>query len=283
MDPAREFEPGIHTELSGALDYASYLQLDRILNAQTPLSQPAYHDEMAFIVQHQTSELWMLLIIHEVTEAMGELRRDQLSLCFKVLSRVKQIQRMLFEQWAVLETLTPTEFAHFRGFLGPASGLQSYQFRLIEFLFGNKDPKMLNVYKHRPEVFGRMKAVLEGRSLYDEFLAFLARRGLDIPAESLHRDWSTPYVPNPGVLPALKVIYENPEDHWEAYEMAEKLLDVDLHMSLWRYRHLRLVERIIGFKTGTGGSSGAHFLRQGADVKLFPELWEVRTLLGGAQ
>ena len=280
--PARDFEPEIHTNLSGNLDYASYLQLDRILGAQNPLSEPAYHDELAFIVQHQTSELWMLLIIHEVTEAIGELKRDELSLCFKVLARVKQIQRMLFEQWAVLETLTPTEFGHFRGFLGPASGLQSYQFRMIEFLFGNKDPKMLKVYEHRPDIHSQMEAILNQPSLYDEFLAFLSRRGMEIPPESLHRDWSEPYRSNAALLPIFKKIYEEPASHWEAYELAEKLMDVDLHMSLWRYRHLRLVERIIGFKRGTGGSSGASFLRQGADIKLFPELWEVRTLIGAS-
>lgn len=280
MQPPRDFESSIHTELSGNLDYASYLRLDRILDAQSPLSRPPYHDEMAFIVQHQTSELWMLLIIHEVTEAMGELRRDQLSLCFKVLARVKQIQRMLFEQWAVLETLTPTEFANFRGFLGQSSGLQSYQFRMIEFLFGNKDPKMLKVFEHLPDVHARMNAILRTRSLYDEFLAFLARKGMSVPTACLERDWSLPYVPNPDLLPIFREIYEHPEQHWEAYEMAEKLMDVDLHMSLWRYRHLRLVERIVGFKRGTGGSSGAPFLRQGADIKLFPELWDVRTILG---
>lgn len=280
MPSRRDFESGIHTELSHTLDYSSYLHLDQILNAQHPLSKPAYHDEMAFIIQHQTSELWMLLIIHEVTAAIEELRKDELSLCFKVLARVKQIQRMLFEQWAVLETLTPTEFARFRGFLGPASGLQSYQFRLIEFLFGNKEPKMLKVYAHRPHVQAQMEKVLKAPSLYDEFLAFLSRKGFAIPEECLHRDWSQPYQSHPKLPEIFLQIYQAPEDHWEAYELAEKLMDVDLHMSLWRYRHLRLVERIIGFKPGTGGSSGASFLRQGADIKLFPELWEVRTLIG---
>jgi tryptophan 2,3-dioxygenase len=277
---AREFEADIHTDFQSRMDYSGYLRLDLVLSAQEPLSDPPHHDEMLFIIQHQTSELWMKLIIHELRAAIASVRAGALEPCFKVLARVKQIQRMLFEQWAVLETLTPSEYAQFRGVLGQASGLQSFQNRMIEFLFGNKDAKAVNVFKHQPAIFEELMAALTAPSLYDEFLRHLAREGFDVPKESLERDWSEPYAPREGVVLVFKQIYEEPRKHWAAYEMCEKLVDVEEYFSLWRFRHLKAVERIIGFKRGTGGSSGAPFLRQAVDTRIFPELWDVRTMIG---
>lgn len=273
----RDLEPGIQTDLKGRVTYPSYLALDQILAAQRPLSSPAHHDEMLFIIQHQTSELWMKLIIHELRAALAHVREDRLEPCFKILSRVKQVQRQLFEQWGVLETLTPTEYAQFRRVLGPASGFQSSQYRTIEFLLGNKDANMIRVFKDLPEDQALLTQALHTPSLYDEFLRYLARRGHAIPRETLDRDVATPHQPNPGVIEVFKHVYEAPHRFWDAYEMAEKLVDVDQQFSLWRFRHLKTVERIIGYKRGTGGSSGVPFLRQVIEVRLFPELWDVRT------
>jgi tryptophan 2,3-dioxygenase len=276
----RQFEASIETEFKDRLDYKHYLDLDRLLAAQRPLSDPEHHDEMLFIIQHQTSELWMKLAIHELRSAVEHVKHDELPPCFKILARVKQIQRMLFEQWAVLETLTPSEYVQFRNVLGQASGLQSFQNRMIEFLFGNKDAKIIQVFKHDPEVFQELQNLLNAPSLYDEFLRLLSRRGFAIPKESLERDFSAPYVERPEIVQVFKEIYESPKKHWDAYEMAEKLVDVEEQFSLWRYRHVKTVERIIGFKRGTGGSSGVPFLRQALDVRLFPEIWDVRTEIG---
>jgi len=277
---AREFEPTIHTELDPQHDYSGYLHLDQILGAQVLRSKPPYHDEMLFIIQHQTSELWMKLVIHELKMAIKSIQEDALSPCFKILARVKQIQRILFEQWAVLETLTPSEFAVFRSELGRASGLQSYQNRMIDFLLGNKDARSIEVFRHKPEVYKELQTLLNQPSIYEEFLKYLSRQGFAIPKELLDRDWSTPYQSHKQVEEIFLNIYRNPEAHWEAYEMAEKLMDVEEQYALWRFRHLKTVERIIGFKRGTGGSSGASFLRQGLDARLFPELWDVRTQIG---
>lgn len=277
---SREFEETIHTELDPENDYAGYLRLDKILDAQELRSQPPYHDEMLFIIQHQTSELWMKLVIHELKKALISIQEDALSPCFKILARVKQIQRILFEQWAVLETLTPSEFVVFRAKLGRASGLQSFQNRMIEFLLGNKDAKAIAVFKHKPEIYAELDRLLHQPSLYDEFLRYLARQGFPIPPEVEERDWAQPYTPNDQVQAVFLEVYGHPESHWEAYEMAEKLMDVEEQYALWRFRHLKTVERIIGFKRGTGGSSGAAFLSRGLDVRLFPELWDVRTEIG---
>ncbi|MBL8747425.1 MAG: tryptophan 2,3-dioxygenase [Phycisphaerae bacterium] len=273
----REFEAGIETDLRGKVTYPTYLALDQLLSAQHPLSKPTHHDEMLFIIQHQTSELWMKLIIHELESALDHVRRDLLPPCFKILSRVKQVQRQLFEQWGVLETLTPTEYAQFRRVLGPASGFQSHQYRMIEFLLGNRDPNMLRVFKDMPREQAMVRGVMEKPSLYDEFLRYLSRKGHPVPSDVLERDVATPYVPHAGVIEVFKRVYESPSEHWEAYEMAEKLVDVDQQFALWRFRHVKTVERIIGFKRGTGGSSGVNFLRQVVEVRLFPELWDVRT------
>lgn len=276
----QRYEESIQTDFQSRLDYAGYLHLERLLSAQEPLSQPEHHDEMLFIIQHQTSELWMKLIVHELKAAIVHVQHDELAPCFKILSRVKQIQRMLFEQWAVLETLTPSEYAEFRDVLGNASGLQSFQNRMIEFLFGNKEAKLIAVFKHNPSLHDELEKLLHSPSLYDEFLRFLARKGFAIPSGCIDRDWTQSYTGHDGVIAVFKQIYDNPREHWEAYEMCEKLVDVEEHFVLWRFRHLKTVERIIGFKRGTGGSSGAPFLQKALSVRLFPELWDVRTEIG---
>jgi tryptophan 2,3-dioxygenase len=276
----REFEAAIHTDFQNRLDYGGYLHLERILSAQEPLSNPEHHDEMLFIIQHQTSELWMKLAVHELKAAVEHVRQDQLEPCFKILARVKQIQRMLFEQWAVLETLTPTEYAQFRHVLGQASGLQSYQNRQIEFLLGNKDAKLIKVFQHMPEVHSELSHLLNSPSLYDEFLRHLDRKGYAVPPDAVERDWSQPYQEKSALIDVFKRIYENPAEYWPAYEMCEKLVDVEESFALWRFRHVKTVERIIGFKRGTGGSSGVRFLREGLMIRLFPELWDVRTEIG---
>jgi len=276
----REFEGSIHTDLRGRLTYAAYLHLDEVLGAQKPLSNPVHHDEMLFIIQHQTSELWMKLVIHELREAIRFVRADHLGPTFKILARVKHIQAELFQQWAVLETLTPTEYAQFRGVLGPASGFQSAQYRTIEFLLGNKDANAVRVFAHDAATTAQLTADLGAPSLYDEFLRYMARHGHDVPHDAVERDWTLPYTPHPGLIPVLKKIYEHPEKHWDEYEMCEKLVDIEQSFSLWRYRHMKTVERIIGFKRGTGGSSGVPFLRKAIDIRMFPELWDVRTEIG---
>ncbi|MBX3095395.1 MAG: tryptophan 2,3-dioxygenase [Fimbriimonadaceae bacterium] len=277
--PSRGVDAGIHTEFPDRLDYSGYLALDQVLSAQKPLSEPEHHDELLFIIQHQTSELWMKLVIHELREAIGFVQHDTLGPSFKILARVKHIQRMLFEQWSVLETLTPSEYVQFRGVLGRASGFQSHQYRMIEFLFGNKEPRAIEVFRHRPETAAELELALNQPSLYDEFLRHLGRRGLPIPHQAVERDWSAPYEANPGVTEVFRTIYENPRDFWDAYEMCEKLVDVEEQFSLWRFRHMLTVERIIGHKMGTGGSSGVSFLRRAIHIRLFPELWDVRTEL----
>lgn len=275
----REIEPGIHKDLRKTLSYGDYLGLDMILTAQQPLSDPHHHDELLFIIQHQTAELWFKLTIHELRAAIGHLREDDLRPCFKILARVKQIQQQLFSQWSVLETLTPSEYAQFRHVLGQASGFQSAQFREVEFLLGNKDESYLAVFDHDQALRGRLESALHAPSIYDEFLRYLHRAGHPVPDESIERDWSESYDQNPGVVKVFKAIYEDTDTYWEAYDMCEKLVDVEENFQLWRFRHLKTVERIIGFKRGTGGSSGVAFLRRALDFRLFPELIEVRTCL----
>jgi tryptophan 2,3-dioxygenase len=282
--PARELEPGIVTDLSNRLTYGGYLRLDRLLSAQEPLTggegRPARHDEMLFIVQHQVSELWMKLMIHELKAAIGFVRADELEPCFKILARVKLIQKQLFEQWAVLETLTPSEYEAFRPALGTSSGFQSAQYRAIEFLLGNKHAAMVEVFRHDPEAHAELDALLRAPSLYDEFLRLLARRGLPVPADCLERDFTQPYVRHPDLVPAFKAIYDDPPRWWDAYDLCEKLVDVEEGFQLWRFRHLKTVERIIGHKAGTGGSSGVAFLKRALDQSFFPELIDVRTVIG---
>lgn len=276
----RELEPGIVTDLKGRMTYAGYLQLEPLLSAQKPLSNPVHHDELLFIIQHQTTELWFKLVIHELKEAMASVARDELPPCFKILARVKNIQAQLVSQWSVLSTLTPSEYMEFRHVLGPASGFQSAQYRMVEFLLGNKDRAMLAVHAHDPISHAQLEAALRAPSIYDEFLRYLSRRGFAVPREVLERDVTVPHEHHPGVMAVFKEIYENPDKHWDAYEMAEKLVDVDEQFGLWRFRHVKVVERIIGFKRGTGGSSGVPFLRKLVEHVFFPELWNVRTEIG---
>jgi tryptophan 2,3-dioxygenase len=270
---------GLHTELHGRLDYKTYLRLDRLLSAQQPLSSPEHHDELLFIIQHQTTELWFKLVIHELHGAIAALRRDEAQPCYKILARVSNIQNQLMSQWAVLATLTPSEYVQFRRVLGPASGIQSVQHRIIEFMLGNKDQSMLAVFRHDPDAHARVRAAFEAPSLYDEYLRFLGRSGLPIPRHVLDRDVTRPHVRNPTIVATIKQVYENPDTHWDAYELAEKLVDLDEAYALWRYRHLKVVSRIIGQKRGTGGTSGVGYLAQIAGRVFFPELWDVRTEL----
>ena len=268
------------TELTDRTSYGGYLQLDTLLSAQKPLSDPLHHDELLFIIQHQTTELWFKLVLHELQAALEFIRRDELEPTFKILARVKHIQAQLVSQWSVLATLTPTEYCQFRYVLGPASGFQSVQYRLVEFLLGNKDARMLTVHKHKPEDFSRLSEALHMPSLYDEFLRHLARRGLPIPADILNRDVSQPHVRSDGLVEVFRTIYNEPDHHWDAYEMCEKLVDVDEHFQIWRFRHMKVVQRVIGLKRGTGGTSGVEYLRHMLDAVFFPELWDVRTELG---
>ncbi len=281
---ARDLEPGIVTDLRDRLTYGGYLRLDLVLAAQQPLSGGAggapRHDEMLFIVQHQASELWMKLMIHELAAAIRHVQRDALGENSKILARVKLIQRQLFDMWAVLETLTPSEYDAFRPSLGTSSGFQSAQYRAIEFLLGNKQAAMLDVFRHDPQAHAELERLLHARSLYDEFLGHLARRGLPVPAEVLERDFSQPYVRHPDLVPVFKTVYDDPRHWWDAYDMCEKLVDVEEGFQLWRFRHMKTVERIIGHKPGTGGSSGVGFLRKALDIAFFPELIDVRTQIG---
>ena len=276
----RDIEAGIETDLRDRLTYGGYLQLDRLLSAQTARSIPPHHDEMLFIIQHQVAELWMKLVVHELRSALVHLRTDDVDTCLKVLARVKQIQRQLFEQWAVLETLTPSEYIQFRHVLGPASGFQSLQYRLIEFLLGNKNAQMLKVFEYDNAKEQELRAALESPSLYDEFLLFLARAGHAIPIDCLDRDWTQPHQHNAALIEPLRRIYENPSQFWAEYHLSEQLVDIEESFQLWRFRHMKTVERIIGFKRGTGGSSGVSFLRKALDLTFFPELIEVRTVIG---
>jgi len=279
-----ELEAGIVTDLRDRQSYGGYLCLDRLLDAQRPVSGaggvPPRHDEMLFIVQHQVSELWMKLMIHELRAAIAHVRADALEPCFKILARVKLIQKQLFEQWAVLETLTPSEYEAFRPALGTASGFQSAQYRAIEFLLGNKQAGLLDVFRHEPATYTMLDELLHAPSLYDEFLRLLARRGLAVPEASLTRDVTQPYERNPELVPVLAQIYEDTERWWDAYDMCEKLVDVEEAFQLWRFRHMKTVERIIGYKPGTGGSSGVAFLRRALDRAFFPELIDVRSVIG---
>ncbi len=277
MTEPRELEKGIHVDLSRQETYAGYLHLERLLDAQSPRS--GQHDEMLFIIQHQTSELWMKLMLHELDRALSCVKRDDLAATFKIFARIAHIQRMLFEQWAVLETMTPSEYLTFRDALGKSSGFQSYQYRAIEFMLGNKDANLLLPHRDSPEIHSWLKARLEQPSLYDEFLRFLHRHGHPVPESHVQRDFTKAYVKSDEVVKIFKRVYEQPEGNWAAYEMAEKLVDVEERFQLWRFRHMKTVHRIIGHKMGTGGSSGVTFLQRALGLTFFPELWDVRTEL----
>ena len=276
----REIEEGIRTDLSEGVRYDDFLGLNRLLSAQQLHGDPPHHDEMLFIIQHQTSELWMKLIIHELKAAIRHIRNDDPGPVLKILSRVKQVQRQLFEQWSVLETLTPSEYAQFRSVLGQASGFQSLQYRIVEFLLGNKNKGMIEVFRHDAEGFKALEAALVSPSIYDEFLMYLARRDHPVPEEHLDRDWKKPHRRSGNLVPVFKRIYENPHEYWAEYDMCEKLVDVEESFQLWRFRHMKTVERIIGYKSGTGGSSGVEFLKKALELTFFPELLDVRTQIG---
>jgi tryptophan 2,3-dioxygenase len=279
-DNTRRVEQGIVRDFRTNQSYAGYLHLDELLGAQVPLSVPEHHDELLFIVQHQTSELWLKLMLHELRTACANLARDDLAPALKQLARVKHIQKTLPEQWSVLATLTPTEYAQFRGFLGTASGFQSYQYRAVEFVLGNKNAEVLELFGHDEAAHALLSEMLGAPSLYDEFLRLLHRRGLPVPAEQLDRDVRRAHVFSPGLVEVLREIYDDTDTHWDLYETCEELVDIEENFQLWRFRHLKTVERTIGFKTGTGGSSGVAFLQQALELTFFPELYAVRTEIG---
>ena len=278
----RDLEDSIHTDLDGRLTYGGYLRLDRLLAAQQPLSSPPHHDEMLFIVQHQTSELWLKLLIHELSAATGHLRHDRVWQFGKVAARCKRVLDQLTAQWSVLETLTPSEYMEFREILGPSSGFQSLQYRTVEFLLGNKNAAMLKVFRHDGPGHDALADVLRAPSLYDEFLRYLARWGHDVPARHLERDWSEPHVLDAALVDVFVRIYEDTDRYWREYQLCEDLVDLETQFQLWRFRHMRTVMRIIGFKPGTGGSSGVAFLKRALELTFFPELFEVRTRIGAS-
>lgn len=262
-------------DFSASMSYTDYLSLDTILNAQHPRS-PA-HDELLFIVQHQTSELWMKLMLHELRAAIRCIAEDDLSSAFKMLARVSRIMEQLVHAWDVLATMTPPEYSAMRPYLGASSGFQSWQYRCIEFALGNKNAAMLKPHSHRPELLAEVESAWRAPSLYDEALRLLARRGLHVPADHLERDWSKPYEPSDGVEQAWLVAYRDPKQYWELYQLGEELTDLEDAFRLWRFRHVTTVERVIGFKRGTGGTGGVSYLRKMLDVVLFPEIWKLRT------
>ncbi len=276
----RTIEGSVVTDFADRMSYGGYLELPTLLSAQHPLSNPQHHDELLFIVQHQTTELWLKLVLHELGAACALLRSDELAPALKCIARVKHIQKILTEQWSVLATLTPTEYAQFRGVLGNASGFQSAQYRAVEFTLGNKHPGMLRVFEADPQAHELVRAALVGPSLYDEFLRLLARAGYPVPPAVLERDVTTAWTFSEELVPLFAEIYADPQAHWSAYETCEELVDLEDNFQLWRFRHLKTVERIIGHKRGTGGSSGVPFLRRALELTFFPELYAVRTRIG---
>ena len=264
-------------DFSADMSYGDYLQLDAILSAQHPLS-PA-HDEMLFIVQHQTSELWMKLMLHELHAAIQHIANDELNPAFKMLARVSKIMEQLVHAWDVLATMTPPEYSALRPYLAQSSGFQSHQYRCIEFAMGNKNAAMLKPHAHHPERLATVQAAYAAPSLYDEALRLLARRGLTLPASHLQRDWTQPYEANDEVEQAWLQVYRDPKAHWDLYQLGEELADLEDAFRLWRFRHVTTVERVIGFKRGTGGTGGVSYLRKMLDVVLFPEIWRLRTQL----
>ncbi|MCG6856716.1 MAG: tryptophan 2,3-dioxygenase [Salaquimonas sp.] len=273
-DPAGD---GARMEFAETMSYGDYLQLDTVLTAQHPHSSA--HDEMLFIIQHQTSELWMRLALHELSAARKAIAADDLQPAFKMLTRMARIFDQLNGAWDVLRTMTPSEYTRFRGILGQSSGFQSWQYRLIEFTVGNRNAAMLRPHAHRDDIHTLLEAELARPSLYDEALRLLARNGIAIPKDVLERDVSRPYTLSEGVVEAWREVYHEPETHWTLYELAEKLVDFEDYFRRWRFNHVTTVERVIGFKRGTGGTSGVSYLKRMLEVELFPELWRVRTVL----
>ena len=278
----RKLEKSIYTDLSRDDDYTGYLQLDKLLDAQLPLSSPEHHDEMLFIIQHQVAELWIKLLIHEVGGAIAHLRKDELRQAVKNLARVRHIQSQLYNQWKVLDTLTPSEYAEFRHVFGTASGLQSAQYRILEFILGNKSHSTMVVYEHLPEWHAKLVSAMAAPSLYEEFLMYLARRGMPVPKHVINRDFGENRDEDDEVVAVLRTIYENRSTHWSRYEACEALMDIANNFQFWRFHHMKTVERIIGHKAGSGGSSGVMFLKKALDIEFFPELFRVRTEIGSS-
>ena len=272
LDPRTD---GALLDFSQAMSYGDYLHLDALLNAQQPRSPD--HNEMLFIVQHQTSELWMKLMLHELHAAMACVASDDLPTAFKMLARVSRIMEQLVHAWDVLATMTPPEYSAIRPYLANSSGFQSWQYRCIEFALGNKNAAMLQPHAHRPDLLAQVQAAYEAPSLYDQALRLLARRGLPVPASHLERDWTQPHITSDAVEQAWLAVYRDPKHHWDLYQLGEALIDLEDAFRLWRFRHVTTVERIIGFKRGTGGTSGVGYLRKMLDVVLFPEIWKLRT------
>lgn len=266
-----------HTEFAGEMSYGDYLHLDRLLDAQHPLS--GNHNEMLFIIQHQASELWMKLALHELRAAQARVQADDLDPAFKMLARVSRIMAQLIQAWDVLSTLTPSEYTDFREHLGRSSGFQSFQYRLLEFTLGNKDRMLAAPHQHRPAIHGELIRTLERPSLYDDAILLLHRRGFAIDDSAQTRDWSHPYRAQASVAAAWTAVYRDTPRHWDLYELAEKLVDLEDYFRQWRFRHVTTVERIIGLKPGTGGTSGVGYLRKQLEIVLFPELWQLRTVL----
>ena len=270
-------ESAINWDVKREDGYGGYLCLDTLLAAQRPRSSD--HDEMLFIIIHQASELWIKLLLHELQGATAHLRGNVVEDALKILARVGRIQLQLIQSWDVLSTMTPHDYNRLRPYLGASSGFQSYQYRQLEFLLGNKDARLADVHRDDPAHLALLRETLVTPSLYDEALMLLARRGFSIPADVIVRNWTQPYTPNPGVEAAWLQVYADPDANWDLYDLAEKLVDVDDRFQQWRFRHLRTVERIIGFKRGTGGSSGVPYLARALEYRLFPELWSLRTSL----
>jgi tryptophan 2,3-dioxygenase len=270
-------EEGARLDFKSDMSYGDYLHLDQVLTAQHPLSPD--HNEMLFIVQHQTSELWMKLMLHELRAAVAAIAADELGSAFKMLARVSRIMEQLVHAWDVLATMTPPEYSAIRPYLAASSGFQSWQYRCIEFALGNKNAAMLKPHAHRPDLLAQVEQAARAPSLYDESLRLLARRGLAIPANHLERDWTQPYVESAAVRDAWLVVYRDPQHRWDLYQLGEELTDLEDAFRLWRFRHLTTVQRIIGFKRGTGGTGGVSYLRKMLDTVLFPEVWALRTEL----
>jgi tryptophan 2,3-dioxygenase len=270
-------DEGAQLDFSHDMSYGDYLKLDAVLNAQAPLSPD--HNEMLFIVQHQTSELWMKLMLHELSAAVACIARDELGSAFKMLARVSKIMEQLVHAWDVLATMTPPEYSAIRPYLSNSSGFQSWQYRCIEFMLGNKNAAMLKPHAHRPDLLAKVEAAWRMPSLYDESLRLLARRGIAVPASHLERDWTQPYAASDEVEQAWLTVYRDPKRHWDLYQLGEELTDLEDAFRLWRFRHVTTVERVIGFKRGTGGTSGVGYLRKMLDTVLFPEIWKLRTSL----
>ncbi len=265
----------IHWDLGSSLSYGQYLQLEKVLDAQKPLSFE--HDEMMFIIVHQASELWMRLMLHELEGVLECVRRDDLDPSFKHLTRISKVQSQLLSTWEVLATMTPFDYSAFRNALGRSSGFQSFQYRMLEFLLGNKNAEMIEVHRRDPRIYAQLERALDAPSLYDEALRLLSRRGYGVPEEYLDRSFREPYRPSKQVAGAWLGVYHNAEKDWDLYELAERLVDLDYRFQLWRFHHMKTVERIIGYKAGTGGTGGVSYLAKALELKFFPELWQVRT------